>query len=108
MRENWKIGNHSSEVVSDTPQRSDDNSMSQESIEYYGGHLVCESVGNERAARLITAAPDLLEALQEAVKTIRLWHGFAEAVPTEAESWEYYQASPEMKKINAAIKKATV
>jgi hypothetical protein len=62
---------------------------------------------NHPNAKLIAAAPELLNALIEAVKTIRLWHGFVEAVPTEAKSWNYYQGSPEMKRINEAIKKAT-
>lgn len=53
------------------------------------------------------AAPALLEALIEAKKTIRLWHDFAESQPTEAKAWNYYSASPEMKKINAAIELAT-
>lgn len=37
----------------------------------------------------------LLEALDEAVDTIKAWHG-------DGEIWELYQHSPEMQRINAA------
>ena len=40
--------------------------MGADDVEYYGGHLICESV-NEANARLIAAAPDLLEALKTIV-----------------------------------------
>jgi hypothetical protein len=49
----------------------------------------------------------LLEALKEAKRTIRVWHGFTEFQPNEAKAWELYQNSPEMKRINEAIKLAT-
>lgn len=62
--------------------------------------------GNADAnARLIAAAPDLLAALQEAVRVIRAWHGMGMG-PHEAQAWALYQASPEMQRINAAIAKA--
>ena len=67
----WKIGKFKSVVVSDTkikntnfpsppnPDYSEDNEL-----EYYGGYLICESVANDKIAQLISAAPDMLEALQ--------------------------------------------
>ena len=60
----------------------------------------------EKYDELLQQRDKLKEALLEAVKTIRIWHGFMEAHPTEMKAWEYYQQSPEMKKINAAIKNA--
>jgi hypothetical protein len=71
MKENWKVGNYKSTVVSDTKQINTNfpsplnPKESQDSdIEYYGGYLVCESVANEKAANIIAAAPKLLNALQ--------------------------------------------
>ncbi len=75
-----------------------------------GGSLVawCAGGGPKRAimgpeeganARLIAAAPDMLEALRMAKETIRVWHG--------PNAWDIYdRASPEMKAINSAIAKA--
>ena len=57
-------------------------------------------------SELLKQRDELLEALKEAKETIRVWHGFMEVSPTEAKAWEYYQKSPEMKKINEAITKA--
>jgi hypothetical protein len=51
-------------------------------------------------ARLIAAAPELLEALKEAKELIQFFHGDP--------AWEIYDSSsPEMKRLNAAISKAT-
>jgi hypothetical protein len=60
----------------------------------------------EANARLIAAAPELLDALKAAVRTIRTWHGLGTTGGAEQLLWELYQASPEMKRINAAIAKA--
>lgn len=54
----------------------------------------------EANAKLIAASPELLEALIEAKRTIKALHGDA--------AWDIYDAqSPEMRKINSAISKAT-
>ncbi len=58
-------------------------------------------------ADIAAAAPELLEALNEAKLLIRLWHGIHEDIPTERKSWQLYSNSPEMKLINNAIQKAT-
>lgn len=59
-----------------------------------------DSPRNKADARLIAAAPDLLTELREAVEVIHSWHG--------PEAWEIYaEHSPEMKRINAAIARAT-
>ena len=71
----WKIGSHPSTVVSDAkvrntnfPSPPNPEETPDEDVAYYGGYLVCESIGNIRLAHLIAAAPDMLEMLQEAVK----------------------------------------
>lgn len=68
---NWKIGKYRSTVVSDKkvvnknfpvpPNRSE---STDEEIEYYGGYLVCESIGNEKFSKLIAAAPKMYEVLK--------------------------------------------
>lgn len=64
----WQIGNISSTVISDIPFKNK-YLQDSEDIHYYGGHLVCESIGNIHNARLIAAAPILLEALQAVYDT---------------------------------------
>ena len=70
MNEKWSVGKHSSTVISDTKQKNTNfpcppNKVESDDsdIEYYGGYLVCESVANKTNAKLIAAAPELLEAL---------------------------------------------
>ena len=56
----WRIGKNFGSVVCDTPVpgiRGSDHT------EYYGGHLIAESV-TKANANLIAAAPDLLEVLE--------------------------------------------
>ena len=64
--EKWSVGKHQSCIVTDTPDGLPENSghSGAEAIEYYGGALVCESVCRKKDAALISAAPDMLEALQ--------------------------------------------
>lgn len=60
----------------------------------------------EAAARYIATAPELVEALNLAVATIRLWHGMGCSREDEPRLWLGYQNSPEMKRINAVLRKA--
>lgn len=54
----------------------------------------------EADARLIAAAPELLEALQDAIAAVKVFHG-----PV---AWDtYWNHSPECKRWRAAIAKAT-
>lgn len=54
------------------------------------------------------AAPALLKALIEAKKIIRIWHGMGMPEQAERNMWIIYEGqSPEMKRINDAIKQAT-
>ena len=60
----WRIGKHTNSVISDNSNGLEINGATgEEAVKYYGGNLICESVSIENA-KLITAAPDLLEAIQ--------------------------------------------
>lgn len=63
----WKIGKFGSCVVSDTPLNNAPKSVveqnTQESIDYYGGVLICESI-RLADAKLVVGAKDLFKALQ--------------------------------------------
>ena len=74
----WRIGKAGSSVVCDTeiPQWQTGN---EGSLDFYGGHLVAESIAKENLA-IIAAAPEMLEALKEIASTFeRSWrHGSIE------------------------------
>jgi hypothetical protein len=59
---NWKVGKYGSTVVSDKIPENYIGESGHGDIEYYGGFLIGESISNQDA-KLIAAAPDLLEAL---------------------------------------------
>lgn len=74
----WKVGKLNSVVVSDEkvkntnfPVPPNQPESSDEEIKYYGGYLICESVGTKEHAKLIAAAPELLEALTEMIELIK-------------------------------------
>lgn len=98
-KQNWKIGSYPSTVVSDTkitntnfPVPLNPKESRDEEMDYYGGYLVCESVGNIETAKLIAAAPELLEALIELIPFASEWIN---------------DNHPAMQKAKSAIKKAT-
>ena len=63
----WRIGKMGGTVVADS-KTSDTPNTGHDDVEYYGGHLICESIETQANARLIAAAPDLLEACKMALK----------------------------------------
>lgn len=70
----WKIGKQKSVVVSDEkikntnfPSPPNPEESHDEDVKYYGGYLVCESIGNTEHAKLIAAAPELLEVARALV-----------------------------------------
>ena len=87
----WRVG-HGSWVVSDTAVTGMDGS---DAVEFYGGHLICESV-NGPNSHLIAAAPDLLEAC-EAMALAFVWYNGDGDFPV----------CNAIRKIRAAIAKAT-
>jgi hypothetical protein len=66
MKEKWSKGKHGGCVVSDTPNRhtAAHAAIRDDHVDYYGGHLVAESIPKQEYVNLIAAAPDLLEALE--------------------------------------------
>lgn len=92
----WRIGK-SGGVVSDAPIEGGVPGTAD--VDYYGGHLICETVTSANA-RLIAASPDLLQALEEA-KIGLLW--YQETYP-EIVNGSDHEA---MERINDALAKAT-
>lgn len=64
--ENWKIGKNRMTVVTDSDDglKESTGHSGKEAKKYYGGNLICESIYREKDAKLIAAAPKMLEALQ--------------------------------------------
>ena len=64
--ENWSKGKAGGTVITDTPDGFPENSghIGTDAHKYYGGALVCESIWRKKDVALISAAPDLLEALK--------------------------------------------
>lgn len=61
----WSVGPKGGCVVTDEPLPQYSGRGGHDEVEYYGGHLIAESIWRPEDARLIAAAPELLEALQD-------------------------------------------
>lgn len=81
------------------------------SLDLFGGGtaLICNvRIANQEAnARLISAAPELLEALATLVKRIEFYSSMKDDERPNIEQWEYTEGSSDMAKARAAILKAT-
>jgi hypothetical protein len=62
-KETWKPGKTGECVVTETPHGFDPN-RGHCDTEYYGGYLIAESIACKKDIDLISAAPDLLDAIQ--------------------------------------------
>ena len=60
---NWKIGGKYMNVVITDNGEDFPKDTGHNDVAYYGGHLIAESICKKADAQLISAAPDLLEAL---------------------------------------------
>jgi hypothetical protein len=94
-QEVWKIGKNSSCVVSNVaPKRYSYTTHDYETEkEYYGGYIIAESIPYEKMAKVIAAAPEMLEALVK----IREWLDDDTSLPSDET----------MALVREAIKKAT-
>jgi len=65
-KEIWSKGKNGGTVITDTTDGLPENSghSGSDTHNYYGGALICESVWRKKDVALISAAPDMLEALQ--------------------------------------------
>lgn len=65
-KEIWSKGKIGGTVITDTPDGLPENSghSGTDAHKYFGGALICESVWRKKDIALISAAPDMLEALQ--------------------------------------------
>jgi hypothetical protein len=66
INEKWSKGKTGGCVVSDTPNHH----TRDDHVDYYGGHLIAESIPKQEYVNLISAAPDLLEALEGMLKEL--------------------------------------
>ncbi|SEJ99743.1 hypothetical protein [Achromobacter sp. NFACC18-2] len=62
---NWTAGKTGGTVVSDQPLPNYTLNGGHDHVDYYGGHLIAESIWRAEDARLIAAAPELLSALEQ-------------------------------------------
>lgn len=65
-KEKWSIGKTGGAVVTDNPKGFTFDTGHLD-VDYYGGYLVCESIWRKKDCHLISAAPDLLEVLEDVV-----------------------------------------
>ena len=64
--EKWSKGKNGGTVITDSPDGLPENSghTGTQAYKYYGGALVCESIWRKKDVALISAAPDLFEAVK--------------------------------------------
>lgn len=92
----WRVGDGSF-VIGNHPAPGITGS---DDVHHYGGHLICESV-SQANARLIAAAPDLLEALKDILSGWRYIRQDAAHQSIYGVGWDRAQQAAE-----AAIAKA--
>ena len=63
----WQRGKPHGTVVTDNGEGFPEGYMSKESLDFYGGYLIAESIGKVADQDLIIAAPEIYEALTELI-----------------------------------------
>lgn len=92
----WRIGKYPSTVVADVPSGHDD----QTNLDYYGGHLIAESVLAHNT-NLIAVAPEMLEKLEQTAACLRAYR--VQVAHLGCEPWIAVDLDPS---IDALIAKA--
>jgi len=72
--ETWSKAKTGGAVITDTSDGFRENSghSGKEANEYYGGSLIAESIWRAKDVALISAAPELLKCLKEAIESMQL------------------------------------
>jgi hypothetical protein len=70
FNEKWTPGKDAGCVVSDTPNS---HSRRDDHVDYYGGHLVAESIPKQEYVNLIALAPEMYNKLEEIERVIAEW-----------------------------------
>jgi len=65
----WSLGKQLGTVITDDGEGFP-SSYQGDSLEYYGGYVIAESISKPADAALIAAAPELLAACQEFVRKV--------------------------------------
>lgn len=97
--ENWSKGKTGGCIITDSKDGFNKITGHME-VSYYGGIMVCESISREKDVALISAAPDMLEALQKIV------NAFSETLEQEYGD-EHVANCEEIQFAKRAIAKAT-
>jgi len=66
----WSLGKQLGTVITDDKEGFPPGYQSEDSLEYYGGYVIAESIAKPADAKLIAAAPDLLAACKEFVRKV--------------------------------------
>ena len=101
----WRLGAPSQmgSVVADEPVPEIKGS---EAVDYYGGHLIAESIAPRNAEFIVRACnshDQLVAALDAMVKRIEYYSSLADDARPNIEQWEYTEGSSDMERARDAL-----